>query len=361
ATKDISVNRDDKSLISTIFSEVIVTKTILLLASACFLALAVIFIPAFSTFRLLVLYSFPIVIGQLLQPIWFFQGVEKMRYITYINIMTRALYAIGIFVFVKEANDYLIVNLINGSSTILGGILSFAIVFCKFKLSFRLPELTQIKRQLADGWSIFVSTITVTIANNSNVLILSVFATPLILGYYSIAEKVFMIMRTFAVILYQVVYPRICLLAQQPFEQLAVFLQKIFKLVLLTFLPLSLGVLFLADFIVYLVSGEYHSEATMVLRIMSFAPLMAALNIPVAQTMLAFRFNKSYATIVSIGAAANVLLNFVLASRYQAIGTAWSILVTESLITGLLYYVFYRRYPQYSFFSRLPSSEKFKV
>jgi polysaccharide transporter, PST family len=352
ATKDISINRGNKASMSSIFSEVMATKAFLLLGSACMLALAIFYIPAFNAYSVLMLYSFPIVIGQLLQPIWFFQGIEKMKYITYINMFSKALYAIGVFTLINEPGDYLLLNLINGASGIVGGIISCIIVFHTFNVDFRFTGLKQIRKQLAEGWSIFLSTITITIATNSNILILGIFASPLILGFYSIAEKVFLIMRTFAVILYQVVYPRICLLAQQPFQLLAKFLKRIFQLILLIFIPLALAVFLLADFIVFLVAGEYHNEAALVLRIVCFAPLMAALNIPVAQTMLALRFNRTYATIMSIGAVANVILNFLLASKYQAIGTAWSILITESLITGLLYLVFYKKYPQYSFFSR---------
>lgn len=351
ATKDISINRDNKNYLSAVFSEVIVTKTLLFLLSAVVLLLAFLFVPQLQEYSTLILLSFPIVIGQLLQPLWFFQGVERMKYITYINITTRALYAICIFAFIRETEDYLYINFINGLTAIIGGVMSFVIIFYTFSVKFKIPSFTRVVRQLKDGWSIFISTITVTIANNTNILILSLFASPLILGYYSIAEKVFLITRTFAVILHQVVYPRICLLAQQPFELLAAFLNKILKLILLTFLPLAIGVFVFADYIVYLIAGEYHSTASMVLRIVCFAPLMAALNIPVAQTMLAFHLNKTFAIIVSIGAAANIGLNLVLASQFKAIGTAWSILITEMLITALLYIVYYKRYPQYAFFS----------
>ncbi|WP_299701029.1 flippase [uncultured Pontibacter sp.] len=361
ATKDISVNRDNKTYLSTVFSEVIVTKAVLFLVSGIVLLLAFSFVPQIQVYSTLIMLSLPIVLGQLLQPLWFFQGMEQMKYITYINITTRALYAICIFAFINEADDYLYINFINGITAIIGGVLSFVIVFRTFGLKFKLPRFTQLTRQLKDGWSIFISTITVTIANNTNILILSLFATPLVLGYYSIAEKVFLITRTFAVILHQVVYPRICLLAQQPFKILAVFLNKILKLILLTFLPLGIGVFVFADYIVFLIAGEYHSVASTVLRIVCFAPLMAALNIPVAQTMLAFRLNRTFATIVSIGAAANIGLNLVLASQFKAIGTAWSILLTEMLITILLYVVFYKQYPQYSFFSLSRSGSQEQV
>ncbi|RDV16448.1 flippase [Pontibacter diazotrophicus] len=358
ATKEVSVHRNDVDRLSKIFSEVMVTKAVLLVLSFILFASALLLIPNFEDYQLIALLSFSIVVGQLLQPQWLFQGVEQMKYMTYINITIRALYAIGIFTFISQAQDYLYINLINGISLIIGGVISLIIVFKKFNLKFTIPGINQIIQQLKDSWSIFFSTISVSIANNTNIVILGLFASPLVIGYYSIAEKVFQIMRTFAVILYQVVYPRICMLAERSFSELAIFLKLIFKAILLTFLPLSVLVFILSDYIVYLVAGEYLSEASLVLRIICFGPLMAALNIPPAQTMLAYRLTKSFTIIVSIGAAVNVGLNFILAYYFKATGTAFSILATETLITILLYITLYRNFPEYCFFHKDVAAKK---
>ncbi|MHA6247681.1 flippase [Pontibacter sp. CAU 1760] len=351
ATQDVSVNRKDKRAVSDTFSEVLSAKVFLLAVSLLLLLTLLWLIPAFQDYRMIALLSFPIVVGQVLQPAWFFQGIEQMKYITYINILVRGLYAISVFTFIHGPDDYLLVNLLNGLSLIIGGIVSLALVFRQFSISFRLPAMGHVKAQLVKSWSIFFSTLTVFIANNSNLLILGLFASPLVLGYYSIAEKTFQITRTFAVILHQVVYPRVCLLAQESVDELKLFLKNITKLILATFVPLSLLVFVLADFIVLLISGKPLPEAALVLRIVSFGPTMAALNIPAAQTMLAYHFTKSYTLVVGIGAVVNVALNFVLAYYFQATGTAISIMVTEALITFLLYARLHRSHPAFSFFT----------
>ncbi len=352
ATKDISIHRNNISQLSRTFSEVIVTKALLLVLSFAILTSILFLVPDYKAYTSLILYSFTIVLGQFLLPTWFFQGVEKMKYITYINIFSRALYASSIFLFIRHADDYIYINLINGSSAIVGGLISLLIVLRKFKLQFLLPTPRDIRSQLVDGWNVFFSNVTVTIANNTNILILGVFATPIVLGYYSIAEKVYVLSRSLASILHQVVYPRVCVLASVSSLQLNAFLKNVFKVVLLAFLPLSLSLFFLSDYIVFLIAGEHLAQASLVLKVVAFGPLMAALCIPVSQTMLALQLTRNYAIIVSIGAAVNITLNFLLAHFYQAVGTAWCILITETLVTVMLYFTLQRFYPHYFFLSK---------
>ncbi|WP_170866206.1 flippase [Pontibacter flavimaris] len=361
ATKDISTNRNDKTRISGIFSEVMTTKLVLLLLSFIILSCSFILVPDFREHWTLTIFSFTIVLGQALQPTWFYQGIEKMKYITYINILNRILYAVGIFILISQPQDYLFINLINGISLIIGGVISLFIVFSKFGLQYSFPSLSQIRKQLVDSWNIFFATLTVSISNNTNILILGIFANPLVIGYYSIAEKVFQIMRTLATILYQVVYPRVCILAQESFEVLAKFLRKFFRVILVAFLPLSFLVFAFADYIVYLITGEFISEAALILRIICFGPFMAALNIPASQTMLAYKLDKLYTVVLTIGAVINVTLNFILTFHFQAVGTALSIMLTEIFITGLLYYALYRKYPHYTFFINSPLMKSTKV
>jgi len=66
--------------------------------------------------------TFGTVLGQILFPVWFFQGVEQMRYITIINIVSKILFTIAIFVLVKQSSDYLLVPLLTSLGAIFAGI-----------------------------------------------------------------------------------------------------------------------------------------------------------------------------------------------------------------------------------------------
>ena len=68
--------------------------------------------------------DFGMVLGQTLFPICFFQGMERMKYITFLNVFAKLIFTIAIFIFVKRSSDYLYVPLLNSLGFILAGILA---------------------------------------------------------------------------------------------------------------------------------------------------------------------------------------------------------------------------------------------
>ena len=80
ATKYISINREDSKKINEIVSVVYIVKTLLLIIVFGFLFLIFLF-PEIREYKLLYIFSMWQCIYECLFPIWFFQGIEKMKYI----------------------------------------------------------------------------------------------------------------------------------------------------------------------------------------------------------------------------------------------------------------------------------------
>ena len=98
AVKDISANRDNILKRDEIFNAVIMAK--LFLSFVCFIILCIIVI-TISKFRAdcnIYFLTFLMVIGNAISPIWFFQGIEHMKYITFLNILSKL---ILLFFFLK--------------------------------------------------------------------------------------------------------------------------------------------------------------------------------------------------------------------------------------------------------------------
>ncbi|MZI95815.1 oligosaccharide flippase family protein, partial [Vibrio sp. CAIM 722] len=90
ATKEVSLCRDNKRDLRKLYSTVLCAKMILCLF--CFILL-VIMIQVFTKINInkdIYFILFGQVIGQVLFPVWLFQGLEKMKYITILNIISRA-------------------------------------------------------------------------------------------------------------------------------------------------------------------------------------------------------------------------------------------------------------------------------
>ncbi|MBC7101454.1 MAG: oligosaccharide flippase family protein, partial [Methanobacteriales archaeon] len=128
ATREISINRDDLSQVSKIYSSVMVTKTILMFLT---FILMLVIISSFERFRgdpLLYIFTFGLVVGSVLFPVWFFQGIERMRYISILRILSSLIYTALIFIIVRGPKDYLYVPLVNSIGFIVVGVYSQHIV-----------------------------------------------------------------------------------------------------------------------------------------------------------------------------------------------------------------------------------------
>ena len=94
ATKHISINSKNQAKINEIFSSVIMIKAVMALIFFLFLLLLIATVDRFAQDGSLYIYAYGLIIGQVLFPVWFFQGIEKMRYITILNAVSKIIFAV---------------------------------------------------------------------------------------------------------------------------------------------------------------------------------------------------------------------------------------------------------------------------
>lgn len=189
ATKLISEKRTDNKYVSVVFNSVIVCRLLLFLFSFLIFFLFSFFLPVFSDSIYIIIYGLGIILGDVFTPIWLFQGMGKMRYITIVNVLSKVLFTLLIFVFISTEEDYKFILLINSFGYIFAAIIGLVFSRKIFNISFFVPSYKSVFFQLKDGLHIFLSTIGINLYRNSNILLLGIFSNEYILGIYSAAEK----------------------------------------------------------------------------------------------------------------------------------------------------------------------------
>jgi PST family polysaccharide transporter len=338
ATREISIHREDDEKVSRIYSSVMTTKALLMILS--FLVMTVI-VFSFDKFRsdwLLYYFSFLLVVGNLLLPTWFFQGMEKMRYISILNIGISLIYTAAIFIFVRGSSDYLYVPLLSALGTIIIGVYSLRLVKRQFGVSFKRPSLPDVKYQLEEGWHVFISTVAISLYTISGTFILGFFASNTIVGYFSVAYRIINIATGLLSPISQSIYPYISSLAVKSREEALIFIKKSTAMVgVLSFL-VSLLIFILAGPILFLLAGAQYSQSVLLVQIMAFLPFIIALsNMFGVQTMLTFNYKQAFSRIIIIGSAINIILTLILAPFYQAVGISVALVVTEIYVTLAMY------------------------
>lgn len=267
ATREISIHRDNKAKVIEIFSSVMTIKIILMFVSFFLLTILIFSFEKFSKDALVYFLTFGTVIGQVLFPVWFFQGMERMKYITYLNILSKVIFTIAIFIFVQEKSDYYLVPLLTTIGFLVAGFWSLYLVKKEFDVSFSFQKIETIKYYLVDGWHVFISRFYVSLYTTTNVFLLGMFTNNTSVGYYSIAEKIVVAIGGLFDPANQTIYPFLARKYKENFSKFVELLKKI----AIVFLCLSFTLVLLSQYfkneIVYLVSGEYNMEVISILSI----------------------------------------------------------------------------------------------
>jgi PST family polysaccharide transporter len=209
ATRDISVNRHNPEKIKQIVSGVLTVKAGLWVVSLLLLLILVLVIPQLSADKWLYILSFGICFQELLLPVWYFQGTEKMKYITIFQFVSRVSFVVLIFLFVNQPHHYLLVPVFYGLGALMGGTGALALLFSLKDVQFIRQPLSYLKALLKDGLAIFFSRISSVITERANVLVIGSFLGMSQVAYYDFAIKVLHALKVPADILVQTVFPRI--------------------------------------------------------------------------------------------------------------------------------------------------------
>lgn len=339
ATREVAFHKDNPAVISRIFSAVLATR--LLICGLLFLLLTggILVIPYLHEHSWLYLLSFVTVIGQTFLVNWLFQGVEQMRFVTYVTLFARVVFLVLVFGFIKERSDNIYFIFFTGVGNLVAGVLSTLFAFRLYKLKLVWPTVGDVSRELRNGWHIMVSNLSVGIYMYVNVLVLRLFTNDTVVGYFSVAEKIVLAARQMLGVYFQAIYPQVCQLAVKSKAELHVFLRKNYAWFLGCVFVGSLSLLFFSDFFVSFFLKDNREIPAQYLRIMFMVPAIVCLNIPAYQVLLAHDRKELLLRVFTAGTILNILLNLVLVNQWGAVGTSYVVLITETFMTLCLLYL----------------------
>lgn len=338
ATRNVAIARDDHEKIAEIFYRVFFSKLILCCIAFILLLVLVYTIPIFATHRSLYLIGFVFVIGQSLLINWFFQGMEKMWFIALTTLVARVLFVLLVFLFMKTNNDGFLFLFFLGGGNIIAAALSIVIACSVFKLKFIKPRRADILKELKEGWHFTLTNLSMNTCQYANVFILRFFTNDLLVGYYSIAERIFFAVKQVLVIFSQSVYPAVCLMVKKGENLWNSFVKRIYTPFFLCVLAGAILLVILSPWVLYFFSSNESVYSVFFLQMLSIILVIVCLNIPSTLALLAMNKKKSYFRIYVFGGILNILSNIILAYFFKGTGTIIAIFITEIFITaGVIY------------------------
>jgi len=336
ATRNISLCHDKKNEVCSIFSSVMTVKVILTIISFIIFMIIINYIPRFKNDWLIFFISFWAVVGNTLFPVWFFQGTEKMRYISAINIIGGIIYAACLFIFVRKPDDYMMVPVLNSLFFLITGFCALYIAFSRFELNFVFHKYAHIKEEFKTGWNVFTSIVAINTYTSSRVFAIGLLTNNILTGYYSIGEKIAGFIQTFPLASFsQAIFPRLNSIFQKSKPRAFKIMRKSQSIVVyVTLIALPL-IYIAAPAIVKIVCGSAFNEVTVTFRLLLVSIVFVSTNAFPVQFLLICGRTDVYSKIHIAGALIGLPLIFLLIKLVSYPGAAFATIITEAVVLVL--------------------------
>jgi O-antigen/teichoic acid export membrane protein len=346
--KEVSENRDNHWYLQKIANTTFFSKFILFIAVVILAGIVIYSVPFFYNEKELLFFSLAVVLAQVFNPAWFLQGIENFRLVSLLNVGSKITYMLLVYFLVTGKDDYKLVNLLLGISTLVfnaGGL-----IFIKYKYAIKAirPDIKELTALLKADFSFCVSQLFLSARQLSPLLIAGYFLGFYAAGQYKIIEQVTSMFRTFIQVYLRFFYPSVCYKASKNPADGFAFWKK--------YSVFSLGIIFLILIIMYAFSTQLlqffnASPDTIValdkiFRISLALPLFMAMSLPLEQLMFVVNKNTAYVRITITVTTITILLILLVINTYGILGIIVSLLFSELLFIALYFiysYLFLQR------------------
>ncbi|MEQ1962910.1 flippase [Xenorhabdus khoisanae] len=337
ATKQIAIHSENKKKVSKLFWNVMTCKIVMATLCIVIINIAILLIPQLSEIKDIINAGLFMVLGNVLFPIWLFQGKEEMGWIALANISARLLAIPLIFIFVTQSNDANIAALITSVTTVIAGIIGLYFVKCQNWITWYKPTLSGLKKTMQEGWHIFISTAAISLYTTSTTVILGFISGPIAVGYFVAADKLRQAVQGLITPISQSFYPRISFTMTKSKTEGYLMISKLLRLQGAGALFLSIAVFSLAPFIINFIYGSNYRDSIPVLMLMAWLPFIIGLsNIFGIQTLLVLGYRAIFSKILIFSGFINIILIIPLTYLYNEIGATISVLLTEIIVTTIM-------------------------
>jgi PST family polysaccharide transporter len=321
-SRKLSQNRDDRQIVNGLFWNVFYSR--LLLSSILlpvFLLTGILFLSELFTFEILV-YCALFVVSRLFSSWWFYQGMEKIKWIAWGNFTSKLVLLSIVMLTVKDQDDYPLVILGYAVSQLIVNFLAWLILIKMEKLKAIALVARDVFRVIGSSVYVFLNEFSVMGFAALNLLIVKEYLSPKELGIYVSAMKIVVISHNLVIqSLSKSLFPNLAFALKHKKETYLSQWKK-FRFYLGGFLlVLGMGILLLRNQIVLLLFGPDYEEVGSYLVYTAFLPFFKGMtNIHGWQGLYVIEKEKTMAGITLVIGIATLSLLFWLIPDYGIAG-----------------------------------------
>lgn len=322
-----------------LFANRVFTINIITTAISCGLLVIVTILPTkVAAYRTLILLQGLTVAMSPLAVDWLYTIEEDFVYITLRSIAVQLLSLILMFIFVKSDGDVYLYVTLTSMSTSLGNLFNF--IHSRKYVKLKLISDVHWNEYKSSILLFFINSIATVMYMNSDTTILGILKNDYSVGLYSVAVKIYTIVKQVfnAVILTAI--PRLAYLRNNDIRGFERLTKTIISMAMVFTIPAAFGIIILRKEIIALISGNSYLEAGSTLSILAVAIFFGVLaNILANGVLICMGREKHVVKATIVSAIENAALNFIFIPIFSQNGAAFTTLLAEMTVFGMsLYY-----------------------
>ncbi|UCF71515.1 MAG: flippase [candidate division WOR-3 bacterium] len=272
---------------------------------------------------------------------WVFMGHEKMEFRAIAYSIRYLTYALIVFLFLPIRSTIITVGIAYLSSTVIMALFSTSAYLKSFH-SFRFVQSDLaanlkifLRGALPIGWATLMSRV----YYNFDTLMLSFLRSDQVVGWYSAAYRIVLVLTGIAGIYGMVYLPALTKRIRVSKSAAKALVNRSFKILLSFSVPITVGGILLSSHIIKFIFGEQYLEAIVPFQILLIAVLIIFTSVVFSYAMISLGKQKQLAIYSTLAAVFNVGLNFLVIPRYGAVGAAITTVISEATVFTGVYYV----------------------
>lgn len=207
--KAIAQNKDNLQIKSAVVSSVFTSKILLGIVSLVIFIGLLLTVPLLKDHKGLFLIVYAQILSEIFFPIWYFQGVQKMKIVTYFQLAFRILSLPFIFILVRSTDDLLQYAFIATLSVVLPAIALYVYLIRRENLTIKLQPISKLKTYFKEATPFFWSSTAGTIKQESVTIIIGAFFGMKDVALYDLANKLIMLPRMLTMSINTALFPKV--------------------------------------------------------------------------------------------------------------------------------------------------------
>lgn len=324
--------KNDAEKFQEFTNQIFSINVIATIISYILLAISLAFVEQLSSYRILIMILSLSIALTTFGIDWINAIFEDYFYITLRSVIANVISLVLLFVLVHEPNDYYIYAFLTITSYIVNCFGNW--FYCRRYVKVRFTFCLDLKKHLKPILILFANAVTISIYVNIDTTMLGWIKGDYAVGLYTVAVKIYNVVKTVLSAIYAVSVPRLALYAgEKRMTEYRSLYSRMWSYLSLLIIPAGVGLICVSDEIMVFMGGVEYMEASLSLQILAVSIIFAIYG-GLLTACLNVTLNREAISLqaTAISAMINTILNLAFIPLLSYVGAAITTAISELLV-----------------------------